>query len=196
MSPLTPPADWTIGTVFTAQLHGLAGAWALTGTVTVWGVETAPDSATTLTVQLGDQPDHRRAPTHTTYARGEVSVHTTGRRQLVSPITPQPGPTLITIGWIPLAQRPADDAAHHLEQADKELGGWEPIPNDGSALGVSALAQLQRAAAAARTRDDLIRRLRAGDVPRQLVADAASLHPTRVTQLCCSSPTDRVKVTA
>ncbi|MEU3563530.1 hypothetical protein [Kitasatospora sp. NPDC006786] len=196
MSTLTPTTAWTIGTVYSAELHGLAGAWVLTGTATVWGVETAPDGATVLTVQLADRPSHRRVPTHTAYARGEVSTLTSGRRQMVSPLTPQPGPDLVTIGWMPLAQRPADDADFHLEQADKVLADWIPVPDDDTALGVSALTQLQRAAAAASTRDRLIRRLRAGGVPRQLVADAAGLDPTRITQLCRTEPADRAKVTA
>ncbi|MFD4658013.1 hypothetical protein ACFWP2_20585 [Kitasatospora sp. NPDC058444] len=200
MSPLTTDTEWTIGAVHTAQLHGLAGAWVLTGTATVWGVETTPDGATILTVQLADQPSYRRVPTHTAYARGEVSTLTNGRRQMVSPLTPQPGPTLVTIGWSALDRRAADDAPFHLEQADKALSDWIPVPDDGSALGVSALTQLRRAAAAANTRDDLIRRLRAGGVPRQLVADAAGVDPTRVTQLCRAiEPTEnaeRAKVTA
>ncbi|KJS60665.1 hypothetical protein [Streptomyces rubellomurinus] len=195
MSPFIP------GAVHTAHLLGIAGPWAVVGTVTIWGVETTPAGTTVLTMQISDQPSPRRISGHTAYARGEVSIPTSGRRQLVSIITPKPGPTSISIGWTQLAQRAPGDAPHHLEQADKELADWLPIPDDGSPLGVSALPHLARAAARAdehqdddHQRDALVRRLRAGGVPRADVALALGRDPSRVTQLCRSGATARTKV--
>ncbi|WP_033818895.1 hypothetical protein [Kitasatospora sp. MBT63] len=179
----------TIGAVHSAQLHGIAGPWDVHGTATIWAVHHT-DGHDHVTVQLSDSPSpHRRS--HTAYARGPVSVLLDGRRQLVNPLTPAPGPTSITLGWTVLHQLDPADADHHTARADADLAPWHPLDDDGAPLGVSALTHLdravQRAAAgrdAERERDALVRRLRAGGVQRDLIATHARLDPSRITQLC------------
>ncbi|MGA5819716.1 hypothetical protein ACPC54_17880 [Kitasatospora sp. NPDC094028] len=195
MSALTHPetttmSPLTIGGVYTARIHGAAGPWTIHGTATIWAIQHHHDDTTTVTAQLSDQPDHRR-PGHTTYATATVSVLPTGTRTLVSLITPQPGPTHVSLGYRLLAQRNPDDATHHIATAIGLLADWKPIPDDDSPLGVSALTWLARAvdrATAGRNaeaeRDQLVRRLRAGGVPRDLVAQIDGRDPSRITQVC------------
>ncbi|MFJ8474216.1 hypothetical protein [Kitasatospora sp. NPDC094011] len=180
----------TIGGIYTARLQHAAGPWTIHGTVTIWADQDHADASTTVTVQISDHPDHRR-PGHSTYATGSMSELPDGTRGLVHLITPQPGPTEISLGYRLLGQRDPADAALHLAAARALLADWEPIPADDEPLGVSALPALARAvqrAAAGRAaeadRDRLVRRLRAGKVPRDLVAQVDGRDPSRITQLC------------
>lgn len=176
----------TIGGVYTAVLHGTAGPWTITGTATIWH---ADDNQ--LLVQIADHPDHRRRPAHTTYATGTLTVPADGPRQLVTLLTPQPGPSSITLGYTLQATRNPADAGHHREQAAALLAPWQPpAPGDGP-LDVSALPWLERAAE--RVRDGraaggecahLLRRLRAGGVDRNTLAAILQVDPTRISQLC------------
>jgi hypothetical protein len=183
-----------IGAVYTATLHGLAGDWDLHGTATLWAVR-HHDGQDHVTLQLSDSPrPHRMA--HTAYAHGRVSVLTDGRRQLVSPLTPMPGLTAITLGWTVQHRRDPAAASHHAEQAAIQLADYSAVGEDGGPLGVSALTHLAQAVAdareAERRRDDLVRRLRAGGVPRSVVASTAGLVPTRITQLCRPAARERM----
>ncbi len=183
-----------IGAVYSATLHGLAGDWDLHGTATVWAVR-HNDGQDHVTLQISDSPSpHRTA--RTVYAHGQVSVLTDGRRQMVSPLTPQPGPTAITLGWTVQHRRHPAAAGHHAEQAAIQLADCSAVGEDGGPLGVSALTHLAQAVAdareAERRRDDLVRRLRAGGVPRGVVAATAGLDPTRITQLCRPAARERM----
>ncbi|MFE2106660.1 hypothetical protein ACFXAF_12445 [Kitasatospora sp. NPDC059463] len=194
----------TIGGVYAATLTGLAGPWTIHGHATIWSATDTP-AGTLLLLEITDAPGPTMvgaAAHHTTYAAGIVSRLPDGRRQLVGPITPQPGPTLIGLGWTTRTHRDPADAAHHIEMADKALADWTPLPAGGSPLDVSALPHLARAAARSaelRTvegeRDDLVRRLRAGGVARDLVAEIDGRDPSRITQLCRPSA-GRAKVDA
>lgn len=193
MTTLTPAA-LTVGAVYSATLHGLAGSWDLHGTATVWAVR-HDDGQDYVTLQLSSSPDPRRRA-HTAYAQGPVSILTDHRRQLVSPLTPQPGPTAVTLGWTIQHRRDPVDAGHHIEQAEAELAAWRPLRDDDEPLGVSALTLLAQAVAdgraAERRRDDLVRRLRAGGVSRSAVAETADLDPSRITQICKAATRERM----
>ncbi|MFD9064202.1 hypothetical protein ACFVZ3_22065 [Kitasatospora purpeofusca] len=190
----------TIGGVYTATLTGLAGPWTIHGHATLWAVTDTEDGPH-LVLELSDAPtpgEVSGTTSHRAYARGTLSRDADGRRQLVNPLTPQPGPAVIGLGFTLRARRDPADAAHHTEMAITTLADWAPLPDDGSPLGVSALTHLARTAARAselraveRERDDLVRRLRAGDVPRSLVAAADGRDASRITQLC--QGTERAK---
>ncbi|MFJ4799186.1 hypothetical protein [Kitasatospora purpeofusca] len=176
----------TLGAVHTASLHGIAGAWTVYGSATVW--ETGPDGAVLL--QVSDSPSPHRI-SHSVYCRGRVRVLPDGSREVVDLVVPQPGPTRIGLGWRVLHRRDAADAEHHVEAAERALTPWEPIPPGDGPLGESALPWLARAADATRAaaqaaadRDRLVRRLRLGQVPREQVAEADGRSPQRITQLC------------
>ncbi|GAA1406216.1 hypothetical protein GCM10009639_53790 [Kitasatospora putterlickiae] len=200
MSPLT------IGGVYTARMTGIAGPWTVHGHATLWDVETAPDGTAVLLLEITDAPTphHVGGSTHhTTYAAGQVTRLPGGGRHLLRPLTPAPGPTCIALGWTLQTRRDPANAAHHTEMAGKILADWAPVPDDGSPLDVSALPHLARAAALAvqlRTvegeRDDLVRRLRAGGVARDLVAQTDGRDPSRITQLCRTTSAGRATVDA
>ncbi|OKI22222.1 hypothetical protein [Streptomyces sp. CB03911] len=196
MTTLTPTA-LTVGAVYSAQLHGLAGAWTVHGSAILWAVH-HDDGQDHVTLQLSSHPDPRRTG-HTAYAQGQVSRLPDGRRQLVSPLTPQPGPTAITLGWTVQHHRDRTDADRHCDLAEAELAAWRLPTDPAGPLGVSALTLLDRAVQRAldgrdaeRERDDLVRRLRAGGVPRDVVATRAGLDPSRITQLCKVSARERI----
>ncbi|MFD7410635.1 hypothetical protein [Kitasatospora purpeofusca] len=176
----------TLGAVHTAELVGIAGAWTVYGTATVW--EVGPDGAVLL--QVSDSPSPHRI-SHTVYCRGRVRVLPDGSREVVDLVVPQPGPTRIGLGWRVLHRRDPAEGEHHVEQAVSALTSWEPVPAGDGPLGESALPWLARSAAAARAgvqaaadRDRLVRRLRLGQVPREQVAEADGRSPQRITQLC------------
>lgn len=180
----------TIGGVYTAQLHGIAGPWTIRGTATIWAVQEHANASTTVTVQLSDHPDPRR-PGHSTYATGSMSELPDGTRSLVSLITPHPGPTQISLGYRILSQRDPADTDLHLAAAAALLADWEPVPDNDEPLGVNALTTLERVVRrvaagedAVRVRDTLIRRLRAGNVDRSRLAAIVGIDPSRITQIC------------
>ncbi|MFG3050344.1 hypothetical protein ACGFZP_05220 [Kitasatospora sp. NPDC048239] len=186
----------TLGAVHAAHLHGIAGAWTITGTATVW----ATDDTDTVLLQLSDSPSPHRI-SHATYCRGRVSRLPDGRREVVDLVVPLPGPTRISLGWHVLHQRALDDLPHHIEQAEKVLESWLPLPPGDGPLGVSALPWLARAVERTAhhpddddARDDLVRRLRAGGVPRDLVAATDGRSPQRITQIATGAT--RATVTA
>ncbi|MCX4686781.1 hypothetical protein OG401_21110 [Kitasatospora purpeofusca] len=194
----------TIGGVYTATLTGLAGPWTIHGHATLWAAADTEDGPH-LVLEISDAPtpgEVSGSTSHRAYARGTVSRLPDGRRQLVNPLTPQPGPAVIGLGFTLRARRDPADAAAHVERAIVTLADWTPLPDDSSPLGVNALTHLARAAARASElrdaegeRDDLVRRLRAGGVPRDLVARADGRDPSRITQLCRPSA-DRARVSA
>ncbi|MFE4397194.1 MULTISPECIES: hypothetical protein [Streptomycetaceae] len=194
-----------IGGTYSARIHGIAGPWTVHGTVTIWDVQHHDNGLTTVTVQLSDHPDPR-CPGHSTYATATVSALPDGARALVDLVTPEPGPSRIGLGYRLLAQHPAEDAALHLAAADHVLAEWEPVPADDSPLGSSALPALARAAHRATEhttgrrdaeaeRDQLIRRLDAGGVPRDVLAHTIGRNISRIGQLCRTSPTGRTNCT-
>ncbi|MFE7559651.1 hypothetical protein [Kitasatospora sp. NPDC057500] len=196
----------TIGGVYTARMTGIAGPWTTHGHATLWDVETAPDGTPVLLLEITDAPTphHVGGPAHhTTYAAGQVTRLPSGGRRLLRPLTPAPGPTCIALGSTLQTRRDPGDAAHHIEMAGKIFADWAPVPDDGSPLDVSALPHLARAAARAAAlrrvegeRDDLVRRLRAGGVARDLVAQTDGRDPSRITQLCRPSGAGRAKADA
>lgn len=178
-----------IGTTYAAELQGLALGWTLHGTATVWDITTAPEHTEVL-LELNTHPDPQRRNHHPHYARGTVRRLPDGSRQVQNLLTPQPGPFTIGLGWTPRRQHDPAHADHHRTQAESELTPWAPLADDDSPLGESALTWLARAvvqategAAAAKTRDHLIRRLRAGDVPRDAIARIVGCDPSRITQI-------------
>ncbi|MFF1792645.1 hypothetical protein ACFVXQ_00130 [Kitasatospora sp. NPDC058263] len=180
----------TIAGMYTARLDGLAGSWAVHGHAVLWSVEPAGEDEHHVILQITDAPGPRRTG-HSAYAEGRLTRLTDGRRQLVNPLTPQPGPTRITLGWKLQHRLDPTDAEYHVEQARAELAPWQSLPGEDAPLGVSALPHLARAAARAADgraaeaeRDALVRRLRAGGVPRDLVAEVDGRDPSRITQLC------------
>ena len=197
MNPLTttgetPVNPLTIGAVHTAEL-GIVGAWTIHGTATIWNIEESDDQ-TWLTVELASHPHPRWLDTHRTYARGLLHTPAEGRRQLVSILTPQPGPTRISLGWTVQLRRDPAAAPDHVERAAVELADWQPLPDGHGPLGVSALTWLDRVVqriqdgrAAERERDALLRRLRAGGVDRPTLAARADLVPSRISQICAPS---------
>ncbi len=183
-----------IGAVYSATLHGVAAGWDVHGTATVWAVRN-DDNQSHVTLQLSGNPNPRLA-SRIAYAQGPVSILPDGRRMLVSPLTPMPGPAVVTLGWTVQHRRDAAAADHHAEQAAIQLADCSAVDEDGGPLGVSALTHLAQAVAdareAERRRDDLVRRLRAGGVPRGVVAETARLDPTRITQLCRPGARERM----
>ncbi|MGW2544185.1 hypothetical protein ACWC5I_25730 [Kitasatospora sp. NPDC001574] len=183
-----------IGGVYTATLTGTAGPWTVHGHATIWHASTAPDGTETLVLEISDAPTPHQvsaATSHRAYATGPVTRLPDGRRHLVAPLTPQPGPAIVGLGWTLRTRRDPADADYHVEMAAKASADWAPLPDDGSPLGVAALTHATRAAARAvelrdaeGERNHLIRRLRAGDVDRDLVAQAVDLDPSRITQIC------------
>lgn len=184
----------TIGGVYTASIQGLAGPWTVHGTATIWAIQHHDGGLTTVTAKISDHPDPRRLG-HATYVVGTVSALPDGTRALLGLITPEPGPTRIGLGYRLLTSRDPSEAALHLAAADHLLAGWEPIPEDGSPLPSSALPALARAAKRAtdhaagrrdaeQERDQLVRRLDAGGVPRDVIARTIGRNASRVGQLC------------
>ncbi|MFF2612676.1 hypothetical protein [Kitasatospora sp. NPDC058046] len=188
----------TIGGVYTARIHGIAGPWTIHGTATIWAVQHHDGELTTVTARITDRPSPHELG-HATYVTGAVTVLPDSSRALVSLITPEPGPTRIGLGYRLLAQRDPADAALHLAAADHLLAEWEPVPNGDSPLCSSALPALARAAKrvtghaagrrdAALERDQLVRRLADGGVPRDVLAQTIGRNPSRIGQLCRTAP--------
>ncbi|MEV7358189.1 hypothetical protein [Kitasatospora sp. NPDC091276] len=180
----------TIGAWHAAELHGIAGPWAVHGYATIWDITTTADGTQHVTVEVSAPGGATDAP-HYTYATGRVSILTDGRTALTDVITPQPGPTRIVLSAVPDCLLGDVDAQRHRAQAVSTLTDWQPIPDNDSSLGVSALTHLARAVQrvadgenAVRERDTLIRRLRAGQVDRSQLATIVGTDPSRITQIC------------
>jgi hypothetical protein len=197
VSALTHPetttmSGLTIGAWHTVELHDIAGSWTIHGYATIWDTTTLADGTQQATVEISAPGAHGHSP-HYTYATGHVSTLTDGRIEIVNVITPQPGPSRITLSATPDCLLNPDDAELHRARAVSVLTDWQPIPDDDSPLGVSALTALARAAQrvndgenAVRERDALIRRLRAGNVDRSRLAAIVGTDPSRITQICKS----------
>ncbi|MGV9271498.1 hypothetical protein ACWDRR_43430 [Kitasatospora sp. NPDC003701] len=185
----------TIGGVYTARLGGIAGPWTVHGHAVLWTADPVGEDHHVI-LQVIDAPSPRRLG-HGAYADGLLTRLTHGPRQVVNPLTPMPGPTCITLGWRLQYRLDPANAEYHVERARAELAPWQPLPREDAPLGVSALPHLARAAARAAAgrdaeaeRDALVRRLRAGGVPRDLVAEVDGRDPSRITQICRVRPAE------
>ncbi|WP_224275802.1 hypothetical protein [Streptomyces sp. LS1784] len=179
----------TIGAWHTAELHGIAGPWVIHGYATIWDLTTGPDGTQCATVEVSTPGSRDHGP-HYAYATGLMSALTDDRIELMSIVTPQPGPSRIVLGAEPECLLGDADAEHHQARAVSILTEWQPLPDGDGPLGVSALSWLARAVqraddsrAAGADRDRLVLRLDAGGVPRDLIARTIGRDPSRIAQL-------------
>lgn len=179
----------TIGAWHTAELHGIAGPWTVHGHATIWDLTTRPDGTQHTTIEVSTPGSRDHGP-HYAYATGRVNTLTDGRIELTDVITPQPGPTRIVLSPEPECLLGDAEAEHHRTRAVSALTDWQPLPDGDGPLDVSALPWLARAVHRAETarqagadRDQLVLRLDAAGVPRDLIARTIGRDPSRIAQL-------------